>query len=135
MLTYSFFSKMSKICPDVVLDFWVKKFFSLYCLVDDHVTKGTFWRGKEIFLVWSVLGKVKKFFWVWSVLGKVKISRFFVKALRARYARFARFAPRPAFGRPWRALRWENHFRIFIWVHNSIDFHLKHYKISQQFVH
>ena len=71
--------------------------------------RALFGEVKKFFLVWSVLGMVKKIFLVWSVLGKVKISRFFVKALRARYARFARFAPRPAFGRPWRALRWEKY--------------------------
>ena len=81
---------MPKICPHVRLDFRVKNFFLLYCLVDNHVEEGPFWKGKEIFLVWSVLGMVKKIFLVWSVLGKVKISRFFVKALHARYARFAR---------------------------------------------
>ena len=44
---------------------------------------------------------------MWSVLGKVKKSCKIVKALRARSARYARSAPRPACGRPWRALRWE----------------------------
>ena len=71
--------------------------------------RALFGEVKKFFLVWSVLGMVKKIFLVWSVLGKVKISRFFVKALRARYARYARSAPRPAFGRPWRALRWEKY--------------------------
>ena len=94
VLTCSFSSKMPKICPHVRLDFRVKNFFYCTALV-------------IIMLKRALFGEVKKFFLVWSVLGKVKISRFFVKALRARYARYARSAPRPAFGRPWRALRWD----------------------------
>ena len=58
-------------------------------------------------VVEGILGQVKNFFLMWSMLGKVKITRFFVKALCARSARFARSAPRPAEGRPWRALRWD----------------------------
>ena len=81
--------------------------------------RALFGEVKKFFLVWSVLGKVKKFFWVWSVLGKVKISRFFVKELRARYARFARFAPQPAFGRLWRALRWDKLDRCILAGKNS----------------
>ena len=82
------------------LRFRVKNFFLCYCLINAYVIEVTFWTGKEFFLLWSVL-------------GKVKITRFFEKALRARSARYARSAPRPAFGRPWRALRWDKIEKTF----------------------
>ena len=62
-----------------------------------------------VVLVWGIR-KIKEghiFFSVRPLCGTYFLSRFSVKALRARSARYARSAPRPAFGRPWRALRWE----------------------------
>ena len=64
-----------------------------------------------VVLVWGIrnINEGHIFFSVRSLCGTYFLSRFFVKALRARSARFARSAPRPAFGRPWRALRWEKY--------------------------
>ena len=62
-----------------------------------------------VVLVWGIrnINEGHIFFYVRSLCGTYFLSRFSVKALRARYARFARSAPQPAFGRPWRALRWD----------------------------
>ena len=65
--------------------------FFLPSIVVGYVMEASFWTGKDFFLFWPVF-------------GKVKITRFFVKAL------CARSAPRPAKGRPWRALRWDNKY-------------------------
>ena len=62
-----------------------------------------------VVLVWGIR-KIKEghiFFSVRPLCGTYFLSRFSVKALCARSARFARSAPQPAFGRPWRALRWD----------------------------
>ena len=62
-----------------------------------------------VVLVWGIR-KIKEghiFFSVRPLCGTYFLSRFSVKALRARSARYARSAPRPAFGRPWRALCWD----------------------------
>ena len=53
---------MPKICPHVRLDFRVKNFFLLYCLVDNHVKEGPFWRGKEIFFGVVCVGYGQKIF-------------------------------------------------------------------------
>ena len=64
-----------------------------------------------VVLVWGIKKIIKGhiFFSVRPLCGTYFLSRFSVKALRARSARYARSAPRPAFGRPWRALRWDKY--------------------------
>ena len=101
-------------------------FFSLYPLWFTYWLRGIFFfhfipngwhidQGAYFFFIVDLLLNVrvrfrkgKIFFSFWSIYGTFFFTRKTVKALRARSARFARSAPQPAFGRPWRALRWDN---------------------------
>ena len=112
VLIGKFFWKFSKIRSHFWLDFRGHIFFLWSPCIGDQKDQYIF-RDIFFFLCSPCMGMQKyqwgtHFFSVRSLCGTYFLSRFFEKALRARSARFARSAPRPAFGRPWRALRWEN---------------------------
>ena len=111
VLIWNFFWKFTKIRSHFWLDFRGHIFFCEVHVLG--IRKINTFLGTYFFfcvvLVWEIrnINEGHIFFSVRSLCGTYFLSRFSVKALCARFARYARSAPRPAFGRPWRALRWE----------------------------